>query len=72
MQSIGKVKKYFNLSSKYLNDADECMRKGDYVQTSEKLWGATLTTIKAIAAQRKKTIKTHEGIIFLWLKLQGN
>ena len=57
MQSNGKVKKYFDLSSKYLNDADECMRKGDYVQASEKLWGATVTIVKAIAAQRKKTIK---------------
>ena len=45
------------------------MRKGDYVQASEKLWGATVTTIKAIAAQRKKTIKTHEGINFLMAEI---
>lgn len=69
MQSNGKVKKYFDLSSKYLNDADVCMRKGDYVQASEKLWGATVTIVKAIAAQRKKTIKTHEGINFFMAEI---
>ncbi len=69
MQSNGKVKKYFDLSSKYLNDAEDCIRKGDYVQASEKLWGATVTIIKAIAAQRKKTVKTHEGINFFMAEI---
>ena len=64
MQSNGTVKKYLDLNNKYIKDADECLKKGDYTQASEKLWGATVTIVKAIAAQRRKTIKTHEGISF--------
>ncbi|HLG30349.1 MAG TPA: PaREP1 family protein [Candidatus Brocadiales bacterium] len=62
MQTNGKVKRYIELNGKYINDAEECLKKGDYAQASEKLWGATVTIAKAIAAQRRKTIKTHEGI----------
>lgn len=64
MQSNGNVKKYLELNNKYINDANECLKKGDYTQASEKLWGAMVTIVKAIAAQRRKTIKTHEGISF--------
>ncbi len=64
MQSNGNVKKYLDLNNKYIKDANECLKKGDYTQASEKLWGATVTIVKAIAAQRRKTIKTHEGISF--------
>lgn len=64
MQPNGKVKRYLELNNKYINDADECLKKGDYTQASEKLWGAAVTITKAIAAQRRKTIKTHEGISF--------
>lgn len=69
MQSNGKVKKYFDLSSKYLNDADECMRKGDHAGHLKSCGGATVTIVKAIAAQRKKTIKTHEGINFFMAEI---
>ena len=64
MQSNGNVKKYLELNNKYITDADKCLKKEDYTQASEKLWGATVTIVKAIAAQRRKTIKTHEGISF--------
>lgn len=61
---MGNVKRFLDLNNKYIKDADECLKKGDYTQASEKLWGATVTIVKAIAAQRRKTIKTHEGISF--------
>lgn len=60
----GRIKKYTELSEKYLHDAEILLKKGDPSQASEKLWGATVTIVKAIAAQRKKTLKTHEGIKF--------
>lgn len=69
MQSNGNVKKYLELNNKYIHDADECLKKGDYVQASEKLWGATVTIAKAIAAQRRKSLKTHEGIKFFLAQL---
>ncbi|MFN3532867.1 MAG: PaREP1 family protein [Candidatus Brocadia sp.] len=45
------------LSEKYLHDAEILSKKGDPSRASEKLWGATVTIVKAIAAQRKKTVK---------------
>jgi uncharacterized protein (UPF0332 family) len=64
MRQNGQLKKYLTLHQKYLNDADELLKKGDYVQASEKLWGCTATLAKAIAATRKKQIKSHDGITF--------
>ena len=64
MKANGKLKKYLDLNNKYINDSDEYLRTGDYVQASEKSWGAMVTIAKAIASQRNKTIKTHEGIKF--------
>ena len=58
------MRKYADLSEKYLHDAEILLSKGDLPQASEKLWGATVTIVKAIAAQRRKTLKTHEGIKF--------
>src|SRR3989304_2351312 len=60
----GKIRKYADLSEKYLHDVEILLSKGDLSQASEKLWGATVTIVKAIAAQRRKTLKTHEGIKF--------
>ena len=60
----GKIRKYADLSGKYLHDVEILLSKGDLSQASEKLWGATVTIVKAIAAQRRKTLKTHEGIKF--------
>lgn len=60
----GRIKKYTELSEKYLHDAKMLLSKGDLSQASEKLWGAAVTIVKAIAAQRRKTLKTHEGIKF--------
>lgn len=64
MKQNGKLKRYLALNEKYLSDADELVKKGDYAQASEKLWGATATLAKAIAETRKKQIKSHDGVTF--------
>jgi uncharacterized protein (UPF0332 family) len=64
MKSNGNLKRFLQLNNKYIKDADVCLKEENYVQASEKLWGATVTIAKAIAAQRKKTIKTHNGIMY--------
>jgi hypothetical protein len=69
MKYNGKFKRYLELNNKYIKDADVCLKNGDYVQASEKLWGATATIVKAIAAQRRKTIKSHEGISFFMAQI---
>ena len=38
------------------------MEKSDYVQASEKFWGAAAEDIKAIAAKREGNIKSHGEI----------
>jgi hypothetical protein len=60
----GKMKRYTELSDKYLNDAKVPLKDGDLAQASEKLWGAFATIVKAVAAKRNKNIKIHDGIAF--------
>lgn len=58
--------RYLELNGKYLKEADELLAKGDYVQASEKLWGAAAEMIKAIAAKRGLGLGTHRSIgVFL-------
>ena len=38
------------------------MRKGDYVQASEKFWGAAAEIVKALAAKRGVTLRAHRSI----------
>ncbi len=64
MHRNGLLKKYITLHQKYLNEADELLKKGDYAQASEKLWGSIATLAKAIATLRKKRINSHDGITF--------
>lgn len=64
MKQNGRLKKYLALNQKYLSDADALLKTKDYVQASEKLWGATATLAKAIAALRGKQIKSHDGVTF--------
>jgi len=37
---IEKVKNYLMLNDKHLSEGDALLEKGDYVQASEKFWGA--------------------------------
>src|SRR5688500_3871631 len=40
------------LNGKYLEDADKLLAEGDFVQASEKYWGAVAEMVKAIAEER--------------------
>jgi len=53
---------YQALSEKYLKDAKELLSKGDRVQASEKLWGATALAIKTVAAKRGLKLRKHGGL----------
>ncbi|HJW85812.1 MAG TPA: PaREP1 family protein, partial [Candidatus Brocadiaceae bacterium] len=44
-----KTRKYAGLSAKYLHDAKMLLSNGDISKASEKLWGATVTIVKAVA-----------------------
>jgi len=55
----GKVEHYSNLMRKYFRDAEAFLAKGDYVQASEKLWGAAAEMVKVVAANRGVELRTH-------------
>jgi sugar phosphate isomerase/epimerase len=57
-----KVENYLKLNNKYLREGDALLEKGDYVQASEKFWGAAAEVIKAIAANRGVDIRSHGEI----------
>ena len=50
---------YLELNDKYFREAEALLEKGDYVQASEKFWGAAAEMVKAVAAQRGMKLKSH-------------
>jgi uncharacterized protein (UPF0332 family) len=59
---MSKRNKHVDLNGKYLKDAKTLLNKKDYVQASEKLWGASAQIVKAIALKRGKRLRSHEAI----------
>jgi len=56
------VEHYQVLSQKYLAEAKDFLDKANLVQASEKLWGATSLTIKAVAAKRGLRLEKHGSL----------
>jgi len=56
------VEHYQSLSEKYLAEAKALLDKRDFVQASEKLWGATSLTIKMVAAKRGLRLEKHGSL----------
>ena len=54
-----KAPNYLKLNNKYLKEADALISKRDYVQASEKFWGAAAEVVKAVAANRGIELKSH-------------
>lgn len=54
-----KVDIHLALSEKYLNNAEELLKEADYVQASEKAWGAASQMLKALAAKRGIELRSH-------------
>jgi len=46
-----RVETHLKLSEKYMKDAEDFSLKKDYVQASEKAWGAASQIVKALAAK---------------------
>ena len=57
-----RANKHIELNGKFLKDAKSLLDKRDYVQASEKLWGAAAQIVKAIALKRGKRLRSHEAI----------
>ena len=58
-----RITKYQRLNGKYLREAKELIKKRDYPQASEKLWGASVEIVKAVAAKRENKILGEHRMI---------
>ncbi|MGH9878796.1 MAG: PaREP1 family protein [Nitrososphaerales archaeon] len=61
-ESLEMEARHRRMNSKYLTDAKKLMQQGDYLQASEKYWGAAVQMIKVIAARRGLELGTHRSI----------
>ena len=63
VDATSKAAAYRNSLAHYRQHAQNSLTQGDYLQASEKSWGAYTQTIKAIAADHHSLIPTHAGIL---------
>lgn len=61
-ESEEKAEHHLELNNKYLDEAEVLIKRKDYVQTSEKLWGAAAEIVKVVAAKRGMEIKSHREL----------
>jgi len=61
---------YLKLNNKYLEEAEELIKRRDYVQASEKLWGAAAEMVKVAAAKRGIVLKSHRELYKFVVKLK--
>lgn len=62
MSTKEKEVQYRRLNGKYLSHAEQLLRKRDYAQASEKLWGAAAEMVKAVATKRGRELGTHASL----------
>lgn len=55
-----KAEVHIALSEKYAREMNEFLEKGDYVQASEKAWGAASQILKAVASKRGRELRNGE------------
>jgi uncharacterized protein (UPF0332 family) len=53
---------HFKLAEKFLSEAEAFLSKGDYVEASEKAWGAAAQIVKALATREGREIRSHSGL----------
>jgi len=53
---------HLKLCEKYMREAEDFLAKRDYVQASEKAWGAASQMVKASAAKEGKELRSHAAL----------
>lgn len=53
---------HLKLCEKYMHEAEGFLANKDYVQASEKAWGAASQIIKAVAAKEGKELRSHAAL----------
>jgi HEPN domain-containing protein len=56
------VEFHLRLSEKFLAEAEELLARGDYVQASEKGWGAATQIVKALATKEGRELRSHKDL----------
>ena len=59
---VERVEHYLGLAQKYLKESEAFLAEKDYVQASEKLWGAAAEIVKTVAAKRGIELRTHRDL----------
>jgi len=59
---VERVEHYLGLAQKYLKESEAFLAEKDYVQASEKLWGAAAEVVKTVAAKRGVELRTHREL----------
>lgn len=57
-----KAELHLKLCEKYIREAEESLAKKNYVQASEKAWGAASQIVKAVAARRGVELRSHRDL----------
>jgi len=56
------VEFHLRLCEKFLSEAEEFLRRGDYLQASEKGWDAAAQIVKALAAKEGRELRSHKDL----------
>jgi len=57
-----KAEVHLKLCEKYIGEAEEYLEKRDYIQASEKAWGAASQIVKALAAREGRELRSHASL----------
>lgn len=62
MATKGRQEHYKRLNGRYLREAEELLKKEDYTQASEKLWGVAAEIVKAVATKKGIRLGAHRSL----------
>jgi len=62
LDPLEEVELHLRLSEKLLAEAEELLRKGDYIQASEKAWGVATHVVKALATKEGRKLENHRDL----------
>jgi uncharacterized protein (UPF0332 family) len=57
-----KAELHLKLCEKYMREAEELLARKEYIQASEKAWGAASQMVKALAAKEGKELRSHASL----------
>jgi len=59
LSPVEEAEHHLKLSEECLAEAEELLKRGDYVRASEKGWGAAAEIVKALATREGRELRSH-------------